>query len=403
MVGVRSLLLLLASLLLLQAQEDGVKALEAGKYEDAVRILSKQVTADPEDLAAHFHLGLAYSFLNQDAKAEAEFERVLALQPGLFEAQLNLGQIQLRQNKFNEAQKVLLEAVGKKPDHARAHYLLAEAHAALKDTRANEHYKRALDLDPKLSGARFSLGLLYLDRGELGLAQPLLEQAASEDPVYRPGLLRLAQALEAKGEIEKALTIYERSGDVGARERAANLRLKAGKTEDAVAALEKVVAESPTAANRFALAIGYLRSKQLDKAELQLGEALKLEPQNSELRAAYARTLRDQRKFDPALVEFRRLVLADASKAEYWSEIAGLLVIQQRFAEAIAALEKVQQLGAEKPGHVYLKALSLDRLDQNKAALAAYQEFLAASKGVNPDEEFKARQRIKVLEKEIRK
>jgi hypothetical protein len=63
----------------------------------------------------------------------------------------------------------------------------------------------------------------------------------------------------------------------------------------------------------------------------------------------------------------------------------------------------VHALGAETSGHFYLRAITLDRLKKNKEALEAYNQFLAASKDVNPDQEFIARQRVKVLEKELGK
>jgi hypothetical protein len=34
-------------------------------------------------------------------------------------------------------------------------------------------------------------------------------------------------------------------------------------------------------------------------------------------------------------------------------------------------------------------------------ALESYEKFLAASEGKNPDEEFKARQRIRIIRKEL--
>ncbi len=41
----------------------------------------------------------------------------------------------------------------------------------------------------------------------------------------------------------------------------------------------------------------------------------------------------------------------------------------------------------------------LDAMNQPKAALESYRKFLAASNGAHPDEEFKARQRVRILEK----
>ena len=71
--------------------------------------------------------------------------------------------------------------------------------------------------------------------------------------------------------------------------------------------------------------------------------------------------------------------------------------------EGLAALDKVRALGAETSGHFYLRAITLDRLNKTKEALEAYNQFLAASQNVNPNQEFIARQRVKVLERELGK
>jgi regulator of sirC expression with transglutaminase-like and TPR domain len=70
---------------------------------------------------------------------------------------------------------------------------------------------------------------------------------------------------------------------------------------------------------------------------------------------------------------------------------------------ALAALDRIAALQAEKPGHVYLRAIVLDKTQQRKPALDSYERFLAMSNGVFPNEEFKARQRVRILQREISK
>src|SRR5712671_2321716 len=92
-------MLILLAALLAQAtdfQADGIKALEAQKYEEAAALFAKAVAADPKDYSAHFHLALSYSLLERDAQAIAEYKIVLDLQPGLYEAQVNLGFMLIR-------------------------------------------------------------------------------------------------------------------------------------------------------------------------------------------------------------------------------------------------------------------------------------------------------------------
>src|SRR5256885_14938572 len=108
--------------LLLQAADlstQGMKALEAQKYEDAVQIFTKAVAQDPKDYGAHFHLALSYSLLNRDQEAIPEYKKVLELKPGLYEAELNLGMLLLRSKQAAEALPHLEAAAKAKPGQFR--------------------------------------------------------------------------------------------------------------------------------------------------------------------------------------------------------------------------------------------------------------------------------------------
>src|SRR6266496_1143761 len=95
--------------------EEGRKALEAQKYAEAAQFFTKAITADPKDYTAHFHLALAKSMLQKDAEAIAEYKKVLELQPDLYQAQLNLGILLLRQKQAEAALPYLQQAAEKKP------------------------------------------------------------------------------------------------------------------------------------------------------------------------------------------------------------------------------------------------------------------------------------------------
>ena len=70
---------------------EGMKALEEQRYDAAITSFTKVATADPKDYSAYFHIALAQSLLNRDPEAIASYRKVLELKPGLYEAQLNLG------------------------------------------------------------------------------------------------------------------------------------------------------------------------------------------------------------------------------------------------------------------------------------------------------------------------
>ena len=58
-------------------------------------------------------------------------------------------------------------------------------------------------------------------------------------------------------------------------------------------------------------------------------------------------------------------------------------------------------MGQDIAGNWFLRAIILDKLRQLKPALEAYRRFLAMSEGKNPDQEFQAKQRVRILQKEM--
>ena len=126
-------------------------------------------------------------------------------------------------------------------------------------------------------------------------------------------------------------------------------------------------------------------------------------PDNFDLRMMYGRVLRDERKYGPAAQQFLRAVQGKPDSPEAWDELAGMLILLENYPQALAALDRVEALGNAPPGIHFFRAIILDKAQMYKPALASYEKYLALAGGSNPDEEFKARQRIKVINKELSK
>jgi tetratricopeptide (TPR) repeat protein len=268
---------------------------------------------------------------------------------------------------------------------------------------ATAAYSDAVAIDAKSAPAELGLGrsLTRLDRRAEATSH--YRKAAELDPGLKSFLLELAQAHEDKGEVELAVGIFkEFPENPAAVEHLGLLALKAGQNEEAIAALESVVKTSPTAGNRLALAQAYVRQKDLPRAESLAAQLVAADAQNFELRMFYARMLRDQRKVKEAAQQFYDATKIRPTAADAWSEFAGMLILEEQYPQALLALDKVKELGAENLGHLFFRATTLDRLNQRKEALEYYQRFLAQSK-TNPDQEFQARQRARILELELGK
>jgi tetratricopeptide (TPR) repeat protein len=384
---------------------DGVKALDAKQYDAAVDSFTKAVAADPKDYAARFQLALAYSLLDKDAEAIAQYRAALELKPGLYEAELNLGISLLRVKDANGALPHLKDAAAQKPSQAQPAFYLARA---LLDTKqwkeAESVFAAALSLDGGSAASELGLGEALAYQGRRTEAEPHLRKAASLDPTYRDSLLQLASLYEEAHQAPEAIALYrEFPENPGAVERIGKLLLDTGHADQAVPALEAVVAKSPTAANRVALAQAYVKTKQLEKAGPLLRQALEGEPRDFELRMFYGRMLRDQRKFAEAAPQFTAAAQLRPEAVEAWNELVVLWMVAEQYPQALAALDRVRALGAESGIHFYSRAVALDHLHQLKDAVTNYNRFLEMSQGKSPNEEFLARQRVRIIETELGK
>ena len=404
-----------AFLLLLQTPDfvdEGRKALEANQLDRALELFQKAVAADPKDYAAHFHLALTYSLKNDDEHAIPEYQKTLELKPGLYQAELNLGITLSRVKRPADAIPHLEAAVTQKPKQAQPELRLGQAYlAAGASDKAELHLRAALEADAKLAAAELDLGRALAAQSKLDESAEHFKKAAELDPKYRNYLLELAEDYEKAKHPEGAIPIYQQFPDnAGAQERLGELLLENKQFAEAIPRLEKAVADSPTAANRLALAMAYKMNKETPKELDQLAKAIAADPRSFDLRMTYGRELRDQHQLVPASNQFYAAAQIKTDSKEAWNELASALINNGSYEQGLAALDKVKELGGEGPGNYFYRAITLDKLHQMKPtteklklAIASYQQFLDADGGKNPDQEFQARQRLRILREELSK
>jgi tetratricopeptide (TPR) repeat protein len=367
--------LLLALLLTLQPQGDPVKEaaayLDAGRPEPAISLLRTFLEQQPGHLPARFHLALAQAMAGQSQEAIADFRKVLEGEPGLYEAQLNLGQLLVQTGQHAEAAGWLEKAASQRPAQPRPHLFLARAFAG---------------------------------QSKWGDAATELKKARELDPSLQELELELADYLDRSGQPAEAIPYYRRHLDVpAARERVALHYLTSNQPKEAIEHLEVLLKESPSSAVKYALATAYLRTGQPDRSVPLAASILEQEPGNTEIRMFLGRLFRDQKQYAKAAQQFAAVVKTRPESLEAWNELTGMLIVLEQFEPALEGLERVKQLGGETAAYHYFRALLLDGKKQYKPALESYRRFLEMSTGAHPEEEFKARQRARILERILNK
>jgi tetratricopeptide (TPR) repeat protein len=384
---------------------EGMKALDEGKYDIAAQAFTKAIQADSKDYFAHFNLAMAYTMLHKDPEAAAEYRKTLELKPGLYEAELNGGIVLLRQQNPAEALPLFEEAARQKPQEFRPRYYLAESQLQTGDyTQAEENYKLAIGLDAKSSGAQLGMAQTLVQEGKVSEAEPYFRKAGALEPKYRDYLLQLAGLYEKGGQTAEAIAIYrEFPENGGAQARVGELLLESRKYEDAVPRLEEAYGKDPSPENRSALAAAYVFTRKLDQALPLLQQCVASAPNDYDQRMMYARALRDKRQFPAAAKQFYEATKLKPAEPKSWTELADMLYMSGDLPQALGAFEQAAKAGDASAGNWFLRAIILDKLHQVKPAKAAYEQFLALSQGKNPDQEFQARQRARILQRELDK
>jgi len=399
---------MLATLLFLPAEDyvaEGMKALDANQPAQAELLFRKAVEADPKDYAAHFNLAFALIQQQKDTEAITELRKTLELKPGLYEADLNLGTLLLRNKQPADAAVLLKEAVAAKPKEFRPNLYLGDALMGSGDAAgAAAAYQVAVDADAKSAPAQVGLAEALMRLGKPEDAAPHFRAAAALDAKYRDRLLEVAAEYEKNRRFGDAIAIYrEFPENAHARERLGALQVENKDYSAAIPNLEQAVRTSPTKENRLALADAYRMAGDHQKEIAQLQAAVAAAPDDFDLHMMVGRALRDQRQLGAAAQHFFAATKLHPDDPKPWNELASALIVNENYVEGLAALDHLHGMGKELPGDYYLRAITLDKLKMKPQAVAAYQQFLATDNGAAPNQEFLARQRIRIIESELKK
>ena len=164
----------------------------------------------------------------------------------------NLGLLYQKMGRFEEAGLAYRRAIEIAQPNAAMYNALGTLYSSTGKTRnAEVAFREALTIDPAYLPARQNLALLYskLKDGQAE-AITLLHQNLQQDPAFMPAMLLLASTLANTGDNAGALSTYRNvlqilPENVAVRIAIAQLELKSGMAEDAVAQLMAAIQVDP--------------------------------------------------------------------------------------------------------------------------------------------------------------
>jgi len=388
--------------------DEARRDIDAQNFAAAIAPLQKFL-AERDDFAyAHFQLGYVYTALGRGKEARPEYQRALELDPKMSEAAVNLGILLLNEEPA-AAVAPLEKAVELLATQSRPRTLLGLAYEKSGDLKnAVTAYEGALALDPKDSETSLHLAQLLLRQNRALEAETRFRAVLLAEPESRPALLGLAGSLEAekKPEAVEAYRAYLKvqPDDAAARQRLVHLLIANQKFDEALAEMEMAQRGGAPSVESLKLRADILiGQKKWDQAIATLKQAAALSPQDAPLRGGLGRTYLQQRDFASAEKELRVAIGLDAKNLTYWKDLTTTYYLAGNYAGTLALLDEVAKREPPTPGELFIRALCYDKLQQTKAALEAYQNFLAADQDRDPDQVWQAQQRIIVLKKTLDK
>lgn len=386
------------------------EALNRNDLPSAVKALKAVVEKEPDMAAAWFNLAFAYTGLHQDDEAVAAYQKSLELQPDLFEAHLNLGILLVQMKRSAESLPHLEKAVALKPEHTRAHLYYGRALGIAGQTDAAEkQFEDAIELDPSLAIAHFDLGQLHLGRKDFEKALASFQKAAEADSKLPQAELGIALALEGLKRGPEAVPHFEKylaatPDDLETRFHLARVNLQEGNNETALENLQAVYQANPQTPG-VAAALGDVCAllKKFAESEKYYRLAVGTSPGESDLHRALGQTLLDQEKLAEAEGEFGAALKLDSRNREAAHGLASSIYLQKRYSEALPLFEQLSRAPNPPAGIFFVLATCYDHLRDLPNAVKNYERFLELSHEQSPDQEWKARERLKPLRRELRK
>jgi tetratricopeptide (TPR) repeat protein len=327
---------------------------------------------DPQKLFGTAEAALRAGKLDE---AEREFHQVLAINPGVAGAYINLGVIEMRRKRWPQALTMLHKAEKLAPDMAGIRLNIGLVYYRQKNfLAAIEPFESVVRQTPGSYQARYLLGFCYFfDRrwaDALATLEPLWERVSASDQLnYLYVLGRAAELSKNPALAEKA---YARMSEIGQGSPEFHMiigksHLNRGEFDDAVRELNAAAQADPKLPLvHYYLGMTYVRRQDYDRARTEFQKDLVLEPDAAftyEQLGKVESTLQNEAE---AAKDFGRAVKLDPLLVESRMGLAKIAERRKEYPAALAQLDEIIRIDKNNASSRYLRGQVLLRMGREK-------------------------------------
>ena len=383
-------------------------AIVKSDWKTAEAKLNLWLAEHPADPRALFDAGYIADTQNRLADAEGLYRRAIDADHKSFEAHLSLGLLLARQGKAEDARPELAVATNLDSGDAgpavkaRAWRALARIDQADDTTEASNDLLEALKLSPETTADTLLAASIADQAGEFAAAETAYRRVLAIDPKSAPANAGLAHVLIARKQYPEAETLLRSALEQSPNDPVITAQLAtvlaAQDKAEALPLLEKLHDAHPNdpAITRMMASV-LADSGDLAGSDLLFAALLAATPDDSAALVAHGQNLVRLLRYADAFAAFNKATELDPANADAWSGLAFAASHTGHPAVTLHALTMRSKYLPEIPTTYFLWATAYDNLHQSGQAVTYYKQFLESAAGKFPDQEWQARQRLKLL------
>ncbi len=184
-------------------------ATACGDEQEAIRLLTAAIAADPTSVKARIALGYEYASQGFLQEARTEFQVAASLAPGYADVRYNLGLLYVGEGRLEEALREFRRALALNPAYLPARHSMSHLLCRLERYEEGlQEYKRILKQGFQSSDMLVQMGKAAMALERLDDAVEYLERAVFLNPEFAPSYYYVGQAYQHKGLKNKARSAW---------------------------------------------------------------------------------------------------------------------------------------------------------------------------------------------------
>ena len=322
-----------------QALQKGVKAHKKGNLQEAEHLYRTILESHPLHPDANHNLGIIKISVNRVELALSLFKTALEANPKTEQFWISYVDALVKNDKLEDAKKVIEKAMKKGFDANKLHALLSQS-KEVADTKApSQELLNSL--------------LEHYQSGQLGDAEKLATSITQEFPKHQFGWKVLGSVLKQTGRVRDSLVASQKSVQLAPQDSEAHSNLgntlkELGRLEEAEGSYTKAIALKPNFAEAYSNLGNTLKDLgRLDEAEASHTQAITLKPNFAEAYSNLGATLIDQGRLDEAEASYMQAIALNPDYAEAHSDLGNTLKELGRLDEAEASYRQAIALNAD--------------------------------------------------------